>query len=587
MNRLAAYVFWEKDGIVRDYVKYYLNGLKEVCSKIYVVVNGEIQKEGKASLEEEIGAVVLQRPNEGVDFWAYKTALDYEGDGISAYDEVVLCNCSCYGPVYPFHEMFDEMGERQLDFWGITEWPLNEGGYHGTWVLSYFMVFRPRMFLSKEWKAYWRDLTPVASREECIEKHETKFTQYFADRGFSYDVFCHNYPSCMDITIEAPDELVMTQRCPLIKRKAFCCDYERFMPFHRGNRSRRLFDFLRKTNQYSNDIILDDLLATQHMANLYNCLQLDYILPDKTETGDDTNGGNGIAVCLFLSNGSFLDEMLQYLKSMPNEAACFIAAPPTLLEMIREKAKEKGISGYELRPIERLGGMIEALHMFWDDLSKYEIVCAAHDLGDEPAWNYVNREILLFSLDNTLGTAPYVRNIISTFRKETRIGVFMPVNALHASYHLRYGNEWGLNYPQTKQLLENYQIDVPISPNVPPVAPLEGIFWFRTSCLGKLFSRDFDQDGFTEDNCDGSLYHAILRAIPYFAQDMGYLSARILPIREAQGHLINLTEFYIRARCAVMPGERDNNVIDRRLKRLVKSCLPDGVVAWLKSRIRQ
>jgi rhamnosyltransferase len=170
-----------------------------------------------------------------------------EGIGIAAYDEVILCNCSCYGPIYPFTEMFDEFGKRDVDFWGITEWPLNTGNYHGTWVLSYFMVFRPHLFLSPEWKYYWENLSPVYSREECIDKHETKFTAYFAEKGFTYDVYCPNTPGYMDPTIEAPDQLVEQQRCPIIKRKVFCTDYGRFLQYGRGNASGVCSTMLKRT----------------------------------------------------------------------------------------------------------------------------------------------------------------------------------------------------------------------------------------------------------------------------------------------------------------------------------------------------
>jgi lipopolysaccharide biosynthesis protein len=53
MNRLAVYVYWEKDGIVRDYNISYLKGLTAVAAKIYVVVNGEIQRCGKQRIEKE------------------------------------------------------------------------------------------------------------------------------------------------------------------------------------------------------------------------------------------------------------------------------------------------------------------------------------------------------------------------------------------------------------------------------------------------------------------------------------------------------------------------------------------------------
>lgn len=90
MNRLALYVFWEKDGIVRDYVTYYLNALKEVAQDIIVIVNGKLSAEGRKKLEE-LGADILVRENEGLDFAAWKAALEDIGwDKLSLYDELIL-----------------------------------------------------------------------------------------------------------------------------------------------------------------------------------------------------------------------------------------------------------------------------------------------------------------------------------------------------------------------------------------------------------------------------------------------------------------------------------------------------------------
>ena len=92
MKRLALYVFWEKDGIVRDYVTYYLNGLKEVAQDIVVIVNGKLTANGRQKLEAQ-GIDILVRENYGLDFAAWKAAFEYLGwDKVHSYDELILCN---------------------------------------------------------------------------------------------------------------------------------------------------------------------------------------------------------------------------------------------------------------------------------------------------------------------------------------------------------------------------------------------------------------------------------------------------------------------------------------------------------------
>ena len=131
MKRLALYVFWEKDGIVRDYVAYYLQALKSVAQDITVIVNGSLSPEGRTRLEK-LGIDILVRNNEGLDFGAWKHALLHRGwENIHGYDELVLCNCTCYGPVYPFSEMFSIMSRRVCDFWGINRQPDLPGKFLG------------------------------------------------------------------------------------------------------------------------------------------------------------------------------------------------------------------------------------------------------------------------------------------------------------------------------------------------------------------------------------------------------------------------------------------------------------------------
>lgn len=548
MNRIAIFVFWEKNGVVRDYITTYLRGLKEVCSKIYVVVNGEIETEGKIDLESDLQCIVLQRPNEGVDFWAYKTALDFEGTAISNYDELILCNCSCYGPIYPFQEMFHKMGEKNIDFWGITEWPFDEGGYKGTWILSYFMVFRPRLFLSKYWKEYWENLCPVHSREECIDLHETKFTQYFADRGFDYDVYCPNTTEYIDSTIEAPDKLVIEQRCPLVKRKAFCAEYNRFLSYHRGGASKRVFEYIQKNKLYDINIILDDLLATQHYAYVKNCLQLNYILPSNY-TVEPLVSRPKVIVCFHLYYEDLLDSCFRYMQSIPPYADILITTPKkSLCATIYDKIQLYELKNVTVKVIDSRGRAESAFLVATKDfILKYDYACILHDKKSSflrPGC--VGIEFGLHNQDALLSSCAYVENILSLFEKNPRLGILEPMNLLYGNFQSLYGQEWGENYSGVVDFLHRSGIDLPISPDVPPLAPMGAMFWFRPVCLAQLIEMDWEYEDFPKEPLplDGSLIHIIERTYPFFAQNAGYLTGWISTIEDAQIHITNLTHLF-------------------------------------------
>ena len=154
MKRFCICVLYDTKGIVGDYVITYLKGLQTVCQKVFVVVNGDITEEGKQKLSQILPLDENHfyiRENKGLDFGAWKDSIAKIGyEEFKEYDELVLTNTTCYGPIYPFSEMFEEMEKRDCDFWGITKHPeikrhnkirLNEH------IQSYFVVFNKNVFL--------------------------------------------------------------------------------------------------------------------------------------------------------------------------------------------------------------------------------------------------------------------------------------------------------------------------------------------------------------------------------------------------------------------------------------------------------
>ncbi|MEE3350035.1 MAG: hypothetical protein VZR09_08345, partial [Candidatus Gastranaerophilaceae bacterium] len=50
-KRCCICVFWDKQGIVRDYVTYYIKGLQEIAEKVIVTVNGIITDDSREKLK--------------------------------------------------------------------------------------------------------------------------------------------------------------------------------------------------------------------------------------------------------------------------------------------------------------------------------------------------------------------------------------------------------------------------------------------------------------------------------------------------------------------------------------------------------
>lgn len=89
-KRVAIYTFYEAKGIVRTYVTIYLKALFKVAEKVIVVVNGDITDFSRLALEN-LGCEVLQRANHGLDFGAWRHALEKLGErALAKYDELIL-----------------------------------------------------------------------------------------------------------------------------------------------------------------------------------------------------------------------------------------------------------------------------------------------------------------------------------------------------------------------------------------------------------------------------------------------------------------------------------------------------------------
>lgn len=143
-NKLLIFASYNPNGIISDYVIYYLNALREFTDKIIFVADNDLNDTEKEKL---LGIVykVIARRHESYDFGSYKIGYFWalEQNILNDVDELIFVNDSCYGPIFPLEEVFDKMSEKECDFWGLIG--SNEGRYH---LLSFFMSFKKNVFSS-------------------------------------------------------------------------------------------------------------------------------------------------------------------------------------------------------------------------------------------------------------------------------------------------------------------------------------------------------------------------------------------------------------------------------------------------------
>ena len=205
MNRLGIYFFYDKEGIVDDYVPFFLSRFKPFLTKLCIVVNGQLTEKSKQKLLLYADDLLI-RENVGFDAWAYKYALEFYGiEKLIHFDEVILTNFTFFGPFYPLDTLFDKMDQIHADLWGFFRWPTWDENQHFLFtrtLSSTFISYRRSLLKNEAFKKYWAQLPPINSYEESVRLHEQRQTEYYEKQNFriatwinyqSYQKYCLLY----------------------------------------------------------------------------------------------------------------------------------------------------------------------------------------------------------------------------------------------------------------------------------------------------------------------------------------------------------------------------------------------------------
>ncbi len=545
VKRLAIYFFYDKKGIVDDYIPYFLEDLNKNLTELLIVCNGEIDELGRDKLLRYTPNILV-RENKGFDVWAYKEGLEYYGwDKLSEFDEVVFLNSTIMGPLYPFKEMFDEMNKRELNFWGITTYhhldfdPFGkcQFGYIPTHIQSHFIVVRQDMLKSGYFKDYWENRPMINCYEEAICYHEAIFTKLFSDKGYKWDVYVDT-KDLMKFSyhpiILSPLELVKNRKCPIFKRRSFFHYYDEFLSLSLGNQSIDLYEYIRDDTDYNEDMIWENILRTQNQSDIKKCLHLDYILSGKY-LQNDTSVSKKVKTALIMH--CYFEDLIEYCfdyaQSMPSNCDIYITTDTEDKKYAIEKVfNNANCAKLEVLLIENRGRDVSALLVACKTfIMNYDYVCFAHDKKVAQLDQGIKGEAFSYKcFENILKNKIFVENILDEFEKNPRLGLLMPPPPNHADYYPTISFEWGYNYAITKELSERLNLQVDICKEKEPIAPLGTMFWFRPKALKTLFEYNWEYNDFPAEpnKTDGTLLHAIERIYPFVAQHEGYYPAWIM-----------------------------------------------------------
>lgn len=547
MKRLALYVLWEKNGNVHKYVIFYLEALKKVAEKIVVIVNGGLSDSGHSMLQGR-GVDVFIRENRGLDFGAWKAALHSIGWGqVHTFDEVILCNCSCYGPLYPFTEVFATMDERECDFWGLYRHPGKEGTYKPH-LQSYFMVIRTNLLHSKTFREYWRALKPENDWHGAVEQ-ETRFTTYFEGKGFTSCAFiesCDSTRLIEDATILLPHKIILENKFPLIKRKAFTADYMHFFKYGNVSQAKELIRFLERS-EFPIEYVFEDLLKTMQISDLRKIIHNTFILNDESAPSVNLKGQK-VALILYSYYEDLITDNISYMQSMPPEADIYIVVVSDSLKEKWEQKKSQFIhKSIHIRKQPNRGRNECAYWLTCKDvIQSYDFICVVHDKKSETAKPLlIGYSFSRHCWDNILKSPNYVQSVLDLMLRHPEIGILMPPLPIFDGLGAMIMNdEWAGNKNIAKDIYTRLEMKVPF--DMHPDAPWGTMFWLRGKAMAPFYRYSWKHEDFPEEPLgatNGTVLHALERMYPMIAQEAGYLTAWIMPASEAGVHIDNYLHY--------------------------------------------
>ena len=554
-NRLVIYFFYDKDGIIDEYIPVMLEGLKDLYTDLLFISNGEIASEGKLIIEKYTDTII-ERENKGFDVWAYKEALEYYGwSKLGLYDEIVLMNYTIFGPLYSFKEMFETMSQRDIDFWGITKhhkvdfdcFQTCKYKYIPEHIQSNFLVIRKSLVKSKEYQDFWNEMKMINSYGESVGLYEAIFTKDFSEKGFKADVYINTddlegytrYPLMM-----MSYELIKNRKCPVMKIKSFSQNYYDILGEGLGNCTVDTFRYIKNNLEYNEDLIWQHILRTENMADIKHLMHINYILPQEYVI-EKKESEKKIALMMHLYYEDLIDQCLEYAKAMPSRADLYITVMNKKMKnVLNERVKHLNFNNIKIIEIENKGRDVSSLLVGCATyVYQYDYVCFVHDKKTTQIKPYCNGEAFAYKcFVNNLASKEYVQNVIYTFENNPRLGLLTPPPPNHGDFYQIVGSEWASNYENTLSLAYKLNLRSHIYHTKEPIAPLGTMFWFRPEALKSLFDYGWTYEDFPQEpnGYDGTLLHAIERIYAYVVQHEGYYPAWVMTDQFARIELTNL-----------------------------------------------
>lgn len=424
-NRIGILQVYAGTEGIEKYVYYLASELRKIVRTLVVVSNGVLSEADREKITK-LTAYLYEREDTGYDCGAFKDTMEnfVTWDGMEQYEELILVNDSCYGPLYPFEEMFKEMDQNRydLDFWAVTEQEayrnnpsssVNDIPYH---IQPYFAVVRNRLLHSEIFRNFWFTLDVPDNYEEAVRNYELKFAAYFHKFGYKGGAYIDNSEFCRTADERMPYvmfniyKLVSKYKSPLVKRKAFKFSKSTSMMANAGEAARKALEYIRQNTTYDSDMILEDMVHHMELAEIQDILHLNYIISEHSISGGLSKK---ICMCFWINDMDYAQSNIERIRRLPADITICITS--------NNEAVIHAFASNDLANItvaESIRNYVDVNRGF-----DYYFFCIDHLSEFDFAYQSVKQSYMDLILDNMIAGLNYMNKVIKFFEEERLLGV--------------------------------------------------------------------------------------------------------------------------------------------------------------------
>lgn len=481
-KKIMLYLHHDIHNIIDEHIIYQLKNYHDLGIKIIFISNSNLSNEELHKVTDFTIERILHH-NRGYDFSAWKDVILSKGKNFfTDYDDLIITNSTCYGPIFSFEEMFNEMDSRNADFWGVgVRSPYMGFNYH---IGSYFVSFSKKVFTSQIFWKFWKTIKDQYSYWGVIRHGELRLSAALS-KQFKYDVYsklsdlrpCEKLGHHESFYSMSGGYFCEKAHSPLLKVKSFYNQRENLY-----SHAAEIFAMLKRIEtNYPLELIINHQKRTSPLSWLRNFPNFQHLVSENSN-GEKTTE---LEVFIKLTDEKLLNFYQKVYQNTPFKVKVAVAS------YLIKKVAELNCENWELKVIPSelhsasWGKLIQEL--FPKLLKGEKIILVNTFKYEQNESEFFNERLQEYNFKSLLNNHNFMQNAAEILAKNSNCGLL--INPI--APELIFCDKIPQHSDDDVKYLKNFynQLPYPIDKGVPSC--MQSCAYIKSNVLKKLTETDF------------------------------------------------------------------------------------------------